>query len=53
MISTFHPFTDLGIGEKEFRTIEREVKLYWAGLESEESFCSRLEQLLSPVEELR
>ncbi|TMV52209.1 extracellular solute-binding protein [Paenibacillus mesophilus] len=51
MISSFHPFTDLGIGDKEFRTIEREVKLYWAGLESEESFCCRLEQLLSPVEE--
>lgn len=51
MIASFHPFTDLGIGDKEFRTIEREVKLYWAGLESEESFCSRLELLLSPSEE--
>lgn len=48
IVSSFRPFTDLGIGDKQFKAIEREVKLYWAGLESEESFCSRLEQLLSP-----
>ncbi|MDF2721478.1 MAG: GntR family transcriptional regulator [Paenibacillus sp.] len=48
IVPSFHPFTDLGIGETQFQTIQREVRLYWAGLESEESFCDRMEQMLNP-----
>lgn len=47
IVPSFRYFTDLGIGDKQFRTIEREVKLYFAGLENEEQFSGRLEQLLS------
>ena len=50
IVPTFRYFTDLHIGEKEMRTIENEVRLYWAGLEQEESFCTRMEKLLSPEE---
>ncbi|RKN84461.1 extracellular solute-binding protein [Paenibacillus ginsengarvi] len=49
IVPSFRYFTDLGIGDMQFRTIEREVKLYFAGLESEDHFSGRLEELLSPV----
>ena len=42
---TFHFFTDLNIGQSELTGMMKEATLYWAGLESEETFCSRLEQL--------
>ncbi|MDF2671634.1 MAG: GntR family transcriptional regulator [Paenibacillus sp.] len=43
-IPGFRYFTELGLRASELRTINREVKLYWAGLESEESFCSRMDE---------
>ncbi|MEF3304996.1 extracellular solute-binding protein [Paenibacillus sp. GYB003] len=49
IVPSFRYFTDLGIGDKQFRTIEREVMLYFAGLEDDEQFGGRLERLLSPA----
>jgi multiple sugar transport system substrate-binding protein len=43
-IPGFRYFTELGLQASELREINREVKLYWAGLESEQSFCSRMDE---------
>ncbi|RKN70044.1 extracellular solute-binding protein [Paenibacillus ginsengarvi] len=43
-IPSFHYFTDLNIGQKDLIKIMKEATLYWAGLENEETFISRLEQ---------
>lgn len=45
-IPGYRYFTDLGVRARELAEINREVKLYWAGLETEETFCSRLEDQL-------
>mgnify|MGYP001443397537 CR=1 FL=1 len=45
-IPGFRYFTGIGITSSELAIISREVKLYWAGLESEETFCQRAEELL-------
>lgn len=45
IVPSFRKFTDLRIGNKQFQTIEREIKLYFAGLENDEQFGGRLEQL--------
>lgn len=42
-IPSFRYFTDLGIGAGELALLNQEVKLYWAGLESEEELIARLE----------
>lgn len=42
-IPGFRYFTDMGLQASELALINREVKLYWAGLENEKTFCSRIE----------
>lgn len=39
----FRYFTDLGINATELAELNQELKLYWAGLENEESLCSSIE----------
>lgn len=46
-IPGFRYFTDLGLTASELGEINREVKLYWADLESEDTFCTRMEAHLS------
>jgi multiple sugar transport system substrate-binding protein len=50
IIPSFRHFTALNIGNRELRIIERDVRLYWAGLENENDFFSRMEELLSDPE---
>ncbi|MNH99659.1 hypothetical protein D3C73_524380 [compost metagenome] len=45
-IPSFRYFSDLGISPNELKTINQESKLYWAGLETEEELCSRIEGTL-------
>jgi len=49
IVPSYRFFTEMNIGEIEMRMIEKEVRLYWAGLESEETFGARLERLLSAI----
>jgi len=46
IIPTFHYGRELGLKESEWRTFFNEVFMYWSGLETEESLCNRLEDLL-------
>ncbi|WP_249716428.1 extracellular solute-binding protein [Paenibacillus sp. J31TS4] len=43
-IPGFRYFTDMGVTVQELAEINREVKLFWAALESEETFCARIEE---------
>lgn len=43
----FRYFTDLGINAKELHELNQELKLYWAGLESEETLCAQIEDEVS------
>ncbi|GAA3405139.1 extracellular solute-binding protein [Paenibacillus hodogayensis] len=42
-IPGFRFFTDLGIDSAELTRLNRELKLYWAGLESESAVCAQIE----------
>ncbi|PYI54910.1 extracellular solute-binding protein [Paenibacillus flagellatus] len=42
-IPGFRLFTELGIGAEELYRLNRELKLYWAGLESDRSLCAEIE----------
>jgi multiple sugar transport system substrate-binding protein len=46
IIPSYRYHRELGLTEQEWRTFFNEVFVYWSGLESEETFCSRLEELL-------
>jgi multiple sugar transport system substrate-binding protein len=46
IIPTFRYNRELGLTESEWRTFFGEAFMYWSGLETEESFCTRLEGLL-------
>lgn len=48
IIPSYRLFTDLNIRENEYNHLFRELRLYWAGLENEETICSRLESI-APV----
>lgn len=45
IIPSFRVFTDMNIGEEEYNKLFYELRLYWAGLENEETFCSRVEAI--------
>lgn len=47
-IPEFRYFSALRIRASELAAIHQEAKLYWAGLESEEAFCKRVEQMPAP-----
>lgn len=42
-IPGFRFFTELGIGAGELSRLNRDLKLYWAGLDSEEAVCAQIE----------
>lgn len=42
-IPGFRFFTELGIGAGELARLNRELKLYWAGLETEDELCKQIE----------
>jgi len=46
VIPSFRLGNTLGLNEEQFFTFQHEVIKYWSGLESEDSFCKRLERLL-------
>ncbi|NOU66612.1 extracellular solute-binding protein [Paenibacillus sp. LMG 31461] len=46
IMPTFRYGSELGLKESEWRTFFNEVLMYWSGLETEESMCTRLEGLL-------
>ncbi|MEF3306628.1 extracellular solute-binding protein [Paenibacillus sp. GYB003] len=43
IIPSYRLFTDLNVGESEYRALFDELRLYWAGLEDEETFVGRVE----------
>ncbi|RTE11698.1 extracellular solute-binding protein [Paenibacillus whitsoniae] len=43
-IPGFRYFTDLAIGASELADINQELKMYWAGLETEEALCAQIEK---------
>ncbi|TMV47229.1 extracellular solute-binding protein [Paenibacillus mesophilus] len=45
IIPSYRLFTDLNVRESEYRELFDELRLYWAGLENEETFCSRVEAI--------
>lgn len=45
IIPSFRLFTDLHINYKELSMIHREAEFYWAGLESDEEFFTRVERV--------
>ncbi|GAA3412682.1 extracellular solute-binding protein [Paenibacillus hodogayensis] len=45
IIPSYRLFTDLNIGEGEYRKLFYELQLYWAGLLDEETFRSRVEAI--------
>ncbi|MBP1995580.1 extracellular solute-binding protein [Paenibacillus eucommiae] len=48
-IPSFRYFTDLNISASELSRINQELKLYWAGLETEEALCSQIEESYTAV----
>lgn len=46
-IPGFRYFSDLGISAKELSEINQELKMYWAGLETEEALCANIEKRLT------
>lgn len=46
-IPGFRYFTDLAISARELSEINQELKMYWAGLETEEVLCSHIEDRLT------
>ncbi|NOU75065.1 extracellular solute-binding protein [Paenibacillus sp. LMG 31458] len=46
-IPGFRYFTDLAISARELSEINQELKMYWAGLETEEVLCSHIEERLT------
>ncbi|WP_135552921.1 extracellular solute-binding protein [Paenibacillus cymbidii] len=50
-IPGFRYFTDLGITAAELAAINQEAKLYWAGLENEETFVAQIEAYAEPKPE--
>ncbi|GLI08016.1 hypothetical protein YDYSG_40460 [Paenibacillus tyrfis] len=46
-IPGFRYFTDLEISARELSVINQELKMYWAGLETEEAMCSQIEECLA------
>ncbi|CAG7643230.1 extracellular solute-binding protein [Paenibacillus allorhizosphaerae] len=44
---TFSLYTDLNLKESQLNAALREAKLYWSGLSSEQTVCSRLEEILN------
>ncbi|UKS28609.1 extracellular solute-binding protein [Paenibacillus sp. HWE-109] len=46
-IPGFRYFTDLAISARELSEINQELKMYWAGLETEEALCAQIEERLT------
>ncbi|SDE44861.1 multiple sugar transport system substrate-binding protein [Paenibacillus sp. UNCCL117] len=46
LIPGFRYGGELGLSESEWNVFFKEVFMYWSGLETEESFCRRMEELL-------
>ncbi|MEF3303603.1 extracellular solute-binding protein [Paenibacillus sp. GYB003] len=51
IVPTYRLYTDLNVTIPMLSAIINEVKLYWAGLESEESVCVKIEQKLNELRE--
>ncbi|MDF2671485.1 MAG: GntR family transcriptional regulator [Paenibacillus sp.] len=43
---TFNYYTELNLTPSEFNMIRKELRLFWANLETVEQFCDRMDQLL-------
>lgn len=49
IIPTFRLFTDLNLAASQLETVRKELKLFWSGMEDEESVIRRLKSQLYPV----
>lgn len=49
IIPSYRLFTDMNIGENEYAELFNELRLYWAGLVDEQTFCSRVEAIGPPM----
>lgn len=49
IVPTYRLYTDLGLTMEMLDAIVAEVKLYWAGLESEQSVCLKIEKVLNEL----
>jgi multiple sugar transport system substrate-binding protein len=47
IVPTYRLYTDLNVTAPMLTAIVNEIKLYWAGIESEETVCARIEEQLA------
>ncbi|WP_051541261.1 hypothetical protein [Caldalkalibacillus mannanilyticus] len=51
IVPTYKQITELGLNNKQFIDIQLEIMLYVSGVHDIGAFCSRLEEILSNIEE--
>jgi ABC-type sugar transport system, periplasmic component len=49
IIPTFRKFTELNLAASQLQTVRKELKLFWSGMEDEETVIRRLKSQLFPV----
>lgn len=45
IMPSYRLFSDLNVKDSEFRKLFGELRLYWAGLESEANLCREIESI--------